>query len=81
LRALQETEICPVGATRPIRIDVGMIAATKRNLEEDVQKVRFRKDLYFRLNVVTVKLPRERMDDLEELKEISWWPARMLGIW
>jgi len=69
LRALQEKEIRPVGSTRRIRIDVRVIAATNRNLEEDVQKGRFRKDLYFRLNVVTVKLPplRDRMDDLEEL--------------
>ncbi len=69
LRALQEKEIRPVGSTRRIRIDVRVIAATNRKLEEDVREGRFRKDLYFRLNVVTLKLPplRDRMDDLEDL--------------
>jgi len=69
LRALQEKEIRPVGSTKRIRIDVRVIAATNRNLEQDVREGRFRKDLYFRLNVVTIKLPplRERMDDIERL--------------
>lgn len=69
LRALQEKEIRPVGSNRRIRIDVRVIAATNRKLEEDVKDGRFRKDLYFRLNVVTLKLSplRQRMDDLDDL--------------
>jgi DNA-binding NtrC family response regulator len=71
LRALQEKEIRPVGSTKRIRINVRVIAATNRNLEEAVKEGKFRKDLYFRLNVVTLKLPplRERMDDIEDLIE------------
>ena len=69
LRALQEKEIRPVGSTKRIRIDVRVIAATNRELEAAIKEGRFRKDLYFRLNVVTIKLPplRDRMDDIEEL--------------
>jgi DNA-binding NtrC family response regulator len=69
LRALQEKEIRPVGSTKRIRIDVRVIAATNHILEDDVRNGRFRKDLYFRLNVVTVRLPplRDRMDDIEDL--------------
>ena len=69
LRALQEKEIRPVGSTKRIRIDVRVIAATNRILEEEIKEGRFRKDLYFRLNVVTIKLPplRDRMDDVERL--------------
>ncbi len=69
LRALQEKEIRPVGSTKRIRIDIRVIAATNRNLELGIEQGTFRKDLYFRLNVVTLKLPslRERIDDLEEL--------------
>jgi two-component system response regulator HydG len=71
LRALQEKEIRPVGSTRRIRIDVRVIAATNRKLEQEVREGRFRKDLYFRLNVVTLRLPalRDRMDDLEKLAD------------
>jgi transcriptional regulator with PAS, ATPase and Fis domain len=53
LRALQEREIVPVGATQPVDIDVRIIAATNRDLEEEIRRGTFRSDLYYRLNVIT----------------------------
>jgi len=69
LRALQERTIEPVGGSQPIHVDVRMVAATHRNLEELIADGRFREDLYYRLNVVSVTLPplRERGDDIFEL--------------
>ena len=69
LRAIQEGEIQRVGATRIKKIDVRVIAATHKNLEEMVRKKSFREDLYYRLNVVRIETPplRERMEDLPEL--------------
>ncbi len=66
LRAIQELEIKPVGGNKSIRIDVRFISATSRDLEADVANGRFRKDLYFRLAVIPLKLPplRERKEDL-----------------
>ena len=66
LRALQEKEIRPVGSTRRIPINVRVLAASNRNLEQAVEEGKFRKDLYFRLNVVALKLPplRERKQDI-----------------
>jgi DNA-binding NtrC family response regulator len=66
LRALQEREIKPVGSNERVPIDVRVIAATNRNLEDAIQKGQFRQDLYFRLNVVQVKLPplRDRKNDI-----------------
>ncbi|MGI6767058.1 MAG: sigma-54 interaction domain-containing protein [Lentihominibacter sp.] len=66
LQVIQERQITPVGATKPINIDVRIISATNRNLEELVKEGRFRKDLYYRLNVVPINVPplRERPDDI-----------------
>ena len=66
LRAIQEKEIRPVGSTERLPISTRVIAATNRNLETAVHEGRFRQDLYFRLNVVQIKLPalRERKSDI-----------------
>ena len=69
LRVIQERELVRVGGTRPIKINVRILAATNRNLREMVQKNLFREDLYYRLNVVTIEVPalRERPDDIAPL--------------
>lgn len=66
LRALEQREIYPVGSNDAISIDVRIIAATNRNLKEEIAKGRFREDLYYRLNVVEIHLPelKERVDDI-----------------
>jgi DNA-binding NtrC family response regulator len=66
LRVLQEREAIPVGATEAIPVDVRIIAATNRELEEEIRRGNFRSDLFYRLNVIAVNLPplRERRDDL-----------------
>jgi two-component system response regulator PilR (NtrC family) len=69
LRALQEKTFKRVGGTTDIHVDVRILSATNRELEEDVGSGRFREDLYYRLNVIEVKLPslRERPEDIPPL--------------
>jgi len=66
LRVLQEREVIPVGATETIPVDVRIVAATNRDLEEEVRRGHFRSDLFYRLNVIALDLPslRDRRDDL-----------------
>ena len=66
LRVLQENEIRPIGESKSMKIDARVIAATAKNLEEEVQKGNFREDLYYRLNVLSVKLPplKDRAEDI-----------------
>ena len=71
LRALQESEIDRVGGTKPVKIDIRVLATSNRDLKAEVRAGRFREDLYFRLNVVQIKMPplRERPADIPVLCE------------
>jgi DNA-binding NtrC family response regulator len=69
LRVIQEHEFERVGGNKTIQVDVRIVAATNKNLEDQVKSGRFREDLYYRLNVVNIHIPplRERREDIEEL--------------
>ncbi len=69
LRAIEQKEIFPVGANEPVQVEARIIAATNRDLVERVEQGHFREDLYYRLNVVSIRLPplRERREDIPEL--------------
>jgi DNA-binding NtrC family response regulator len=71
LRVLQHREVIPVGATDPMPIDVRLVAATNRDLDEEIRRGAFRSDLYYRLNVIALHLPtlRQRADDIPLLAE------------
>lgn len=71
LRALQEKEITPLGSRYPIQTDVRILAATNRDLKEEIRKGNFREDLYYRLNVFPIHLPplRERKEDVASLAQ------------
>ncbi len=71
LRAIENQEILPLGATRPVTVDVRVIASTHSNLREEISQGRFREDLYYRLSVLTIDIPplRDRREDIAPLVE------------
>jgi len=87
LRALQEKEIRPAGSTKQVSIKVRIVAATNRDLEQAVGQGEFRRDLYFRLNVLNLRIPplRERLQDVPLLvgaflERLSRGAGRNLGV-
>ncbi|MEA3332422.1 MAG: sigma-54 dependent transcriptional regulator [Pseudomonadota bacterium] len=80
LRAIETREITPVGGTTPYPVDIRIIAATNKNLEDEVTGGRFRSDLFYRLQVFAIDLPplRERLDDIIPLVEyfLTWYTSK-----
>jgi DNA-binding NtrC family response regulator len=82
LRAIDQKEILPVGANEPVQVEARVLAATNKDLQKEVEQGRFREDLYYRLNVVSIRLPplRERREDIPELvSHLLTKHARTLG--
>src|SRR5690606_19535033 len=89
LRAIQEREIDRVGGSKPVKVDLRIIATSNRDLTEEVKKGNFREDLLFRLNVVNLKIPplRERPEDIkvlsrhfaEKYAEVNSMPMRPIS--
>jgi DNA-binding NtrC family response regulator len=82
LRAIEQKEVLPVGANEPLRVEARVLAATNKDLMQAVEAGRFREDLYYRLNVVTIRLPalRERREDVPALVDfLLARHARTLG--
>jgi len=79
LRAIQQKEVEPVGAGKPVKVNIRIISATNRDLKLEVKEGRFREDLYFRLNVLPVNIPplRDRKSDLEALT--GYFMQRLAG--
>jgi len=71
LRAIDQKEIMPVGANEPVRVEARVLSATNKDLKAEVAAGRFREDLFYRLNVVSIRMPalRERREDIPELVE------------
>src|SRR5262249_22117995 len=82
LRAIEQKEGFPVGANEPVLVEARILAATNKNLAAEVEQGRFREDLYYRLNVVSIRIPplRERREDIPDLVEFLLAKhARTLG--
>jgi two-component system response regulator HydG len=81
LRVIQQKEYIAVGSTKPLSVDVRIVAATNKDLVQEVKEGRFREDLYYRLNVIGINLPslRERKEDVEPLAQhfLGLYAARM----
>ena len=73
LRFLEQGEILPVGETRPIRVDVRVVAATNADLEQRVSEATFREDLFYRLSVIRIHVPplRDRREEIPHLARSS----------
>jgi DNA-binding NtrC family response regulator len=82
LRTIEQKEIMPVGANEPVCVDARVLAATNKDLKREVEQGRFREDLYYRINVVCIRVPplRERREDIPELVDFLLAKhARVLG--